>query len=164
MNRKRVLITGAAGYLSRQLLPVFRKRYDLVLLDRDREGTGKRTFLGRYGRELDNEHSLPSSLLDTLYVDRRGVLWVGTFGGGVAKHHPHPAGLRTFVRQPDGLNSHGSGKVNELMALPDGSILLGGMSGLQRMTSMGVFEEIDFYRIIGVVKEFNESVGYGMAA
>lgn len=34
MTRKRVLITGAAGYLSRQLLPVFRERYDLVLLDR----------------------------------------------------------------------------------------------------------------------------------
>ena len=34
MSRKRVLITGAAGYLSRQLLPVFRERYDLVLLDR----------------------------------------------------------------------------------------------------------------------------------
>ena len=34
MSRKRVLITGAAGYLSRQILPVFRERYDLVLLDR----------------------------------------------------------------------------------------------------------------------------------
>jgi uncharacterized protein YbjT (DUF2867 family) len=34
MARKRVLITGAAGYLSRQLLPVFRERYDLVLLGR----------------------------------------------------------------------------------------------------------------------------------
>ena len=34
MARKRVLITGAAGYLSRQLLPVFLERYDLVLLDR----------------------------------------------------------------------------------------------------------------------------------
>ena len=36
MNRKRVLITGAAGYLSRQLLAAFRERYDLVLLDRHR--------------------------------------------------------------------------------------------------------------------------------
>jgi nucleoside-diphosphate-sugar epimerase len=33
MARKRVLITGAGGYLSRQLLPVFRERYDIVLLD-----------------------------------------------------------------------------------------------------------------------------------
>jgi hypothetical protein len=34
MKRKRVLITGAGGYLSRQLLPEFRERYELVLLDR----------------------------------------------------------------------------------------------------------------------------------
>lgn len=33
MARKRVLIPGAAGYRSRQLLPVVREHYDLVLLD-----------------------------------------------------------------------------------------------------------------------------------
>jgi nucleoside-diphosphate-sugar epimerase len=33
MNRKKILITGAGGYITRQLLPAFRKRYDLVLLD-----------------------------------------------------------------------------------------------------------------------------------
>ena len=32
------------------------------------------------------------------------------------------------------------------------------------MGIMGVFEEIDLHRIMGVVTEFNESVGYGMAA
>ena len=33
MTKKRVLITGAAGTISRQILPAFRKCYDLVLLD-----------------------------------------------------------------------------------------------------------------------------------
>lgn len=33
MSKKRVLLTGAAGFISNQLLPVFRERYDLVLLD-----------------------------------------------------------------------------------------------------------------------------------
>jgi hypothetical protein len=39
--RLRVVLTGATGYLASQLLPVFRQRYDLVLLDRkqtDRRG------------------------------------------------------------------------------------------------------------------------------
>ena len=31
--RRRVLVTGATGYIASQLLPVFRERYDLVLLD-----------------------------------------------------------------------------------------------------------------------------------
>ncbi len=33
MAKKRVLITGASGEITRQLLPTFRDRYDLVLLD-----------------------------------------------------------------------------------------------------------------------------------
>jgi len=33
MTNRRVLITGAAGEITRQLLPAFRARYDLVLLD-----------------------------------------------------------------------------------------------------------------------------------
>lgn len=36
-NRRRVLITGAAGYISSQLLPAFRERYELLLLDITRE-------------------------------------------------------------------------------------------------------------------------------
>jgi len=33
VSKKRILLTGAAGYISSQLLPAFRDRYDLVLLD-----------------------------------------------------------------------------------------------------------------------------------
>ncbi len=41
MAKRRVLITGASGYIASQLLPSFREKYDLVLLDvtdRDRRG------------------------------------------------------------------------------------------------------------------------------
>ena len=41
-DQRRVLVTGAAGYIASQLLPAFRERYDLVLLDvteKDRDGT-----------------------------------------------------------------------------------------------------------------------------
>lgn len=40
MSKKRVLMTGASGYVSSQLLPIFRERYDLVLLDSLKEGRG----------------------------------------------------------------------------------------------------------------------------
>jgi len=33
MARTKVLMTGAAGYIASQLLPTFRARYDLVLVD-----------------------------------------------------------------------------------------------------------------------------------
>ena len=41
MADKRVLMTGAAGYIASQLLPTFRERYDMVLVDvtqQDRQG------------------------------------------------------------------------------------------------------------------------------
>jgi hypothetical protein len=41
-RRPRVLVTGATGYIASQLLPVFRERYDLVLLDvRTTDATGQ---------------------------------------------------------------------------------------------------------------------------
>ena len=35
MARAKILMTGAAGYIASQLLPTFRARYDLVLVDGD---------------------------------------------------------------------------------------------------------------------------------
>lgn len=40
MARKRVLVTGAAGYVSSLMLPALNERYDLVLLDASRGGQG----------------------------------------------------------------------------------------------------------------------------
>ena len=41
-TRPRVLLTGATGYIASQLLPVFRERYDLRLLDvRTTDARGK---------------------------------------------------------------------------------------------------------------------------
>ena len=38
MARKKLLVTGAGGYVSSLMLPALRERYDLVLLDARREG------------------------------------------------------------------------------------------------------------------------------
>jgi nucleoside-diphosphate-sugar epimerase len=41
-TRKTVVVTGATGYVASQLLPAFRERYDLRLVDVTREGRGGR--------------------------------------------------------------------------------------------------------------------------
>ena len=42
MSRPRVLLTGAMGYIAGQLLPAFRERYDLRLVDvRDTGASGE---------------------------------------------------------------------------------------------------------------------------
>ncbi len=43
MSKKRVLLTGASGYVASQMLPTFRDRYDCVLVDvRDTDRNGNR--------------------------------------------------------------------------------------------------------------------------
>ena len=47
MAKMRVLVTGAAGYIASQMLPTFRERYDLVLVDvtdTDRTATASREW------------------------------------------------------------------------------------------------------------------------
>ena len=46
MPDRKVLITGAAGYVASQLLPSFRERYELVLLDADGKDRGGRAVDG----------------------------------------------------------------------------------------------------------------------
>ena len=48
------MITGAAGYIASMLLPVFRKRYDLVLLDISDEGHGEQSITGLLPADLHN--------------------------------------------------------------------------------------------------------------
>ena len=41
-NPRKVLITGASGYVAGRMLPEFRQRYELVLLDvKDHKSTGR---------------------------------------------------------------------------------------------------------------------------
>jgi nucleoside-diphosphate-sugar epimerase len=54
--RRRVLVTGATGYIASRLLPVFRRRYDLTLLDvRDVDRQGSKVD-GAQVADLLNEH------------------------------------------------------------------------------------------------------------
>jgi len=41
MPKRSVLLTGATGYIAQQLLPVFRERYNLKLVDLTRERDGR---------------------------------------------------------------------------------------------------------------------------
>jgi hypothetical protein len=70
MTRRRVVVTGACGYIAAQLLPAFRERYDLVLLDRTTEREGQ---------------PVPSvTAVDLLNADRE-------------TYRPHFRGARTIV-------------------------------------------------------------------
>ena len=87
-KRLRVVVTGATGYIASQLLPVFRQRYDLVLLDVRKAG--------RDGREV--EGIIVADLLDT----------------DLEKNRPHFRGAHAVVHlgyyRPSGTGVTGAGK------------------------------------------------------
>lgn len=77
-NRRKILITGAAGYIAGRMLPAFRERYELVLLD-------VRTT-NRQGEEVENlqivDVSNPDRDLYRHYFERVDAVVHCAFKGG----------------------------------------------------------------------------------
>lgn len=73
------------------------------------------------------ENGLPNNHILSIFMDREGILWVGTHRGLIqfraAQFHSH--------RNEDGL---GYDYVRALTELPDGSVLVGGLGGVKRIT------------------------------
>ena len=76
MSSLRVLITGATGYIAGQLLPAFRERYDLRMIDvRDTDGSGRRVE----GVEVLDLLSADETKLDPLFIGADAVVHCGHF-------------------------------------------------------------------------------------
>ena len=75
-RRRRVLLTGATGYIAGQLLPAFRERYDLRLIDvRETDASGN----GVEGVEVFDLLSDEDSRLESLFSDVDVVVHCGHF-------------------------------------------------------------------------------------
>ncbi|HEX5912153.1 MAG TPA: NAD(P)-dependent oxidoreductase, partial [Rubrobacter sp.] len=75
-RRRRVLLTGATGYIAGQLLPAFRERYDLRLIDvRETDASGN----GVEGIEAFDLLSDEDSTLEPLFSDVEVVVHCGHF-------------------------------------------------------------------------------------
>ncbi|MGH3148686.1 MAG: NAD-dependent epimerase/dehydratase family protein, partial [Rubrobacter sp.] len=73
---RRVLLTGATGYIAGQLLHAFRERYDLGLVDvRDTEASGGRIE----GVEIHDLLSADDSALESLFSGVEVVVHCGHF-------------------------------------------------------------------------------------
>ena len=74
--RPRVLLTGATGYIAGQLLPAFRERYDLTLIDlRDKDASGERVE----GVEVVDLLSADDPALEPFFSDADVVVHCGHF-------------------------------------------------------------------------------------
>ncbi len=85
MAKKRVLMTGAAGYISSLLIPAFMDRFELVLLDAKREGQGR----GGAGPEVKGN--------DAIEALRDRIIEVDLTDPDVEKYRRHFEGVDAIV-------------------------------------------------------------------
>ncbi|HEX7130746.1 MAG TPA: EAL domain-containing protein [Rhodanobacteraceae bacterium] len=75
--------------------------------------------------ETDMAGSLPSGVIDDLFVDRSGLLWVGTDSHGAAWTDPDGSAFHTVVNLAPGAYASGANHLRAFYEAPDGSLWLG---------------------------------------
>jgi ligand-binding sensor domain-containing protein/signal transduction histidine kinase len=84
-------------------------------------------------RERD-VHSLPDAFVQSLHVDTRGRLWVGTSGGGLARYE---AEQDHFIRIPTGSNGLSNIGINSIADDGAGGLWIGTDRGLNHISADG---------------------------
>lgn len=54
-----------------------------------------------YRHGANDAWSLPQNVIFTLFEDRQGVVWAGTYGGGLARYAPWKNAFRRYLHDPD---------------------------------------------------------------
>ena len=99
------------------------ERNGLGLFDRDERA------VRRFQPEPGNPRSLSSSRVQCLLIDRRGVLWVGTFVG-LNRYDGEGEGFTRFSRQESAVGSLSHNSVHALMETGDGVLWIGTENGV----------------------------------
>lgn len=63
---------------------------------RERDGSWR-----RFTHDRHDAWSLPRDIVFSLFEDRQGVIWVGTYGGGLARHVPWKNAFQRYRHDPD---------------------------------------------------------------
>ena len=77
--------------------------------------------------------SLSHSYLLTLHEDRDGILWIGTFNGGLNRYDPQKDEFQCYRRTPGRSNSLSNDTVGAILEDRDGAFWIGTDNGLNRL-------------------------------
>lgn len=102
-------------------------------LDAEKEKKGIFSFIHYYNRPYDSK-SLSFNGIKVIYQDRQGILWIGTWGGGINILDLEKKKFRHFLHDPDDPNSLAGNIINALFADSRGILWIGVWDkGLNRM-------------------------------
>ena len=108
------------------------------LLRMDAQGKG----LSVKAPEANLAGGLPDGTIDELFVDRSGLLWIGTDSHGAAWTNPDGAPFHTVVNLAPGADNSGGNHLRAFYEAPDGSLWLGavGEALVHYQPATGAFE------------------------
>jgi len=86
-----------------------------------------------YTHDPGDATSFSATWAETVYVDRQGTLWAGTYGGGLNRFNAETETFTHFRNEPDNLNSLSQDSVTVIMEDHLGHLWVGTMGGLNRM-------------------------------
>lgn len=102
-------------------------------LDAEKEKKGIFSFIHYYNRPYDSK-SLSNNVIKVIYRDLQGILWVGTWGGGINVLDLEKKKFRHYLHDPDDPNSLSSNLVYALYEDSAGILWIGVWDkGLNRM-------------------------------
>ncbi|MEX1055595.1 MAG: two-component regulator propeller domain-containing protein, partial [Rhodothermales bacterium] len=81
----------------------------------------------------DDEHSLTSDNLRTVYVDREGFVWAGAAGSGVNRLDPESGVVTRFVHVPSDSNTINGPSALAIYEDSEGSMWIGTANGISRI-------------------------------
>jgi len=83
-----------------------------------------------YFQNIYNKHSLTENLISSLFLDRAGTLWIGTYGGGINKYAPGKHKFNLWVREVNNPKSLSNNSIRAICEARDGLLWVGTNKGL----------------------------------
>lgn len=85
-----------------------------------------------YRHDPSNSNSLSSNNIETIYTDRKGIIWIGTYGTGFDSYDPVLNRFTNYRHHPGDKASLASDSVTAFAEDKDGHLWIGTIKGLER--------------------------------
>jgi len=123
-------------------------------------------MLKRYVHDPNNKSSLSDDRTYTIYEDKSGTLWIGTFGGGLNKFDKRTEKFTNFRNSPDDTYSISEDRILNIFEDSEGIIWIGTYGGglnqfdreLNRFTRITEDEGLTSFVVYGILEDEHKNL------
>ena len=82
-----------------------------------------------YKNKLNDQKSIPNNSAGNLFIDSNGIIWIGTWGGGLVRFDPRYDAFSSYTNDPDNETSLSDNRVQSLYEDRTGQLWFGTYNG-----------------------------------